>query len=469
MCYDNEVRPCVEECIREECGNEFDCDADSVQKSCEGSCGGNTNECVSDCVPKCTSGGENWWQEFQREPEEDTHKEEKGVFQVGGGCRKEQGKTKGFIWFGGWGEPFKDIEKLKQRYYQGGEADWCKWDMENLIKQRKEFEQGFNQEFVEWFFEKYLANSAEDWEKHVSGIFELYWKDVDNSRQIAERMKCLEQENFPEVNLINVQYESEYGMIEFWEEMKTMELGEGEKVKVVSPYMKIWIFPSKEVIKIEMKKGMEKGKMPGPSDEEEQMGPTEEEKKEMRRDKGFMESLNEITSKYGESFDSVIQFKDFEKDEVVFNLYVKMDKENLISVEPMLYSEVPSEDARVELDFEILYDIIYTSEKEMRGIETESPPWDKKKFEPVKKIKEITTGTKMWFKVRDLMGSAKYYPESAEKEMKPFVKDMLGGMFGGPGGPGGPEDEMSEKGDSGEEKGIWESKEVITGEVILEN
>ena len=465
MCYDNKVRPCVDECIRKDCGESFECDVDSVSKTCEGTCSeeGDVEGCKTDCLPKCAKGGD-WWKEFERKPEEDKHKEEKGVFQAGGECRQAQGgKTEGFIWFGGWGEPFEKIQSLKQKYYSGGQADWCKWEFENLKKQRAEFEKGFDEEFLKWFFEKYLANSADEWEQHVSGIFELYWKDVELSKQMTERMNCLGVKEFPEVNLVNVKYESEYGSIEFWEEMKTMKMPEAEEVQVVSPYMKIWIFPSKEVIKLEMKKGMEKHKMPGPEGENEQMGPTDDEKEEMRKDEGAMEMIREISGKYGGSFDGVIQFKDYSTDEVVLNIYVKIDEENLISAEPMLYNEVPSEDARVELDFEILYDIIYTSEKEMRGIQTESPPWDRKKFEPVKKIKEVTNGAKMWLKGRQLMSSAKYYPESAEEDMSFFMKEMLNGMFGGPGEDEPPE-EMEENDDDG--KGVWEDKKVITGEVI---
>ena len=193
----------------------------------------------------------------------------------------------------------------------------------------------------------------------------------------------------------------------------------------------------------------------------------------------------------GGFFAGFIQFKDYSTNEVVFNLYLKIDEEDLVSVEPMLYSEVPSEDARVELDFEILYDIIYTSEKEMRGIQTESPPWDKRKFEPVKKIKEVATGAKMWLKGRQLMSSAKYYPESAEKDMDFFMKEMFSEMFGGPGGgpgdkgmkegPGGctSEEECREYCENPENREecmkfsdkkpeSWEDKEIITGEVIRE-
>jgi hypothetical protein len=286
---------------------------------------------------------------------------------------------------------------------------------------------------------------------------------------MAQRMDCIGVKEFPHANLINIKYESEYGSIEFWEELKKVKLPETEEVEIVSPYMKVWVFPSRDVIKLEMKKGMEKHKMPGPGGEE--IGPSEEEKAQMRNEKEAMQMIKELSQKYGGSFDGVIQFKDYTTNEVVLNIYVKIDEENLISVEPMLPSEVPQEDARAELDFEILYDIIYTSEKEMRGIQTESPPWDKQKFAPVQKVKEIVNGVKMWLKGRELMGSAKYYPESSKEDMQPIMKEMLGGMFGGSGDTGSPEGEGPQEG-SDEDKnldsqGVWNDKKVVTGEVVL--
>ncbi len=89
-------------------------------------------------------GGEDWGKEFQKQPEQ--MQQEKGVFQAGGGCRTSQGETQGYIWFGGWGDPFEKIQPLKNKYYSGGNADWCKFELENLIRQREEFEKGFNAE-----------------------------------------------------------------------------------------------------------------------------------------------------------------------------------------------------------------------------------------------------------------------------------------------------------------------------------
>jgi len=108
------TRPCIEKCIKDSCGEELKCIVEESQKKCEESC-----RPEDSCIEKCSKGGD-WWKEFQNK---DEHKEEKGVFQVGGGCRTSQGKTESYIWFGGWGDPFEQIQNLKNKYYSGGEAD----------------------------------------------------------------------------------------------------------------------------------------------------------------------------------------------------------------------------------------------------------------------------------------------------------------------------------------------------------
>ncbi len=417
-------RPCIEKCIRDSCGQEMDCNVNEEQKKCEDSC-----QSEDSCIEKCVKGEGEWWKEFENKEE---MKQEKGVFNVGGNCRTSQGKTEGFIWFGGWGEPFEKIQPLKNKYYSGGESDWCKQDLENLKIQRKEFENGFNQEFAQWFFEKYLANSAVDWEQSVSGIFELYWKNVDNQRQIAERMKCLNINSIDEItenNLISINYESEYGSIEYWEELKEVNIpGIEGKYKIISPYMKIWVFPNKEFIKYEMKKSMENHEFPGPPEDkverENEEGPTAEEREMIKQDKKFMNQLNQITEKYNGNLDAVVQFKDFETDEVIFNLYAQVNEQDILKMKPMLVSEIPEQDVKIEIDFAPVYELIYSMEKDMRGTQIESPPWDRK-MNTGQKIKEITNGIKMYFKIKSIINSAKITPE----ESRDNVKDLFNTFF----------------------------------------
>ncbi len=463
-CYDMEIRPCVEECIFKECGQNFECNADEVKNSCESSCKEekDTNVCKEECNGKCMKGESTW-----KEPEREQHKEEKGVFTVGGSCRTAKGKTEGFIWFGGWGDPFQRIQSLKTKYYSGG-GDWCKWDLENLKKQREEFEQGFNQQFIEWFFNSYLANSAEDWESHISGIFELYWRDVDLSREMANRMKCLNIKELPEYTLIGpLKYESSYGSIEFWEEITLGSIDkEGEPVPLITPYMKVWVFPSEEVIKFEMKKAMKEHRMPGPPEEESNQGPGEQEKEFMRQDRDFMENIERLSEKYDGDFSSAFQIADPETNEIVFNAHIKINSDDLMAISPMLPEENSEVDATVKLDFNKLYDIISIEEKEMSGIHVESPPWAPKRIKPIQKIKEVTSGIKMYFKMKSFINSAEISPSSAEDDVNSILENVMKMMMGGPDGKS-PEGEPEEGEEPGEEEiSAWESKETLTGNVI---
>ena len=242
-CYDREIRPCTEDCIIEGCDEELECNVDEVRVSCEESCKAQKDDsCETSCFDKCIEGKETWI-----EPERKEHKQEEFVFTVGGTCRNAQGKTESFIWFGGWGDDFNDFHLIKNKYYSRGGGEWCEENLENLLLQRKELEESLNEDFAYWFFEKYVANSADEWENHRSGIFDLYWRDVDISRQMIERLQCLNRNGLPEHKLINFKYETEYGSFEFWEEIKTAKVFEdSEETEIISPYMKTWLFPSRE-------------------------------------------------------------------------------------------------------------------------------------------------------------------------------------------------------------------------------
>ncbi|MEK6935218.1 MAG: hypothetical protein AABW67_00360 [Nanoarchaeota archaeon] len=467
-------RPCIEKCIRESCGENMECNIDEESKKCEGTC-----KPEDTCIEKCVKGEGEWWKEFENK---DEFKEQLGGFEAGGNCRTEKGQTNGFIWFGGWGNPFERIQQIKNKYYSGGNADWCKFELQNLIKQRQEFEKGFNQEFAKWFFEEYLANSAENWEQAVSGIFELYWKNVDNQRELAFRMKCVDKNNLADVmdyNLINIKYETEYGKLEYWEEVKAVKIpGMDEEVTVISPYMKTWIFPSKEFIKSEMKTAMKNHEFPGsPEDKmnrKNEEGMTAQEKEMIKQNEGFMKMIKTISEKYGGSLDAVVQFKDLATNEVVFNLYAQVNENDIIKMTPMLPEEVTEKDVTAEIDFEKIYELIYSQEKEMRGEMTESPPWDRK-MQPVQGIKNMVNGAKMYFKVRDIMNSATFTPAESEDDMKKLFKGFFSMMMKG-GGPGNNQDKGTEaeqnvegEEDKGTEQGVWDSKEAITGEVIFSN
>lgn len=455
-CYDKEVRPCVEDCIWEQCGSELECNVDEVRLSCENQCNSENDPgtCKSECFDKCAEGKDTWI-----EPERKEHKQEKFVFTVGGSCRNAQDKTEGYLWFGGWGEEFNDFHLIKNKYYSHGGLDWCERDLKNLLTQRKELEKSFNEEFAKWFFEKYVANSADDWQKHISGIFELYWRDVDLSRQLVERSQCLRRSFIPEHQLINFKYETEYGKMEFWEELKTTKLEHSEvESEIISPYMKTWLFPSREFFKQEMKKSMEMHKLPGPPEEERRNTLSEEEKRELRENDEFMENIRNFNENYGENL--VIQLKDFENNEAVFNVYIIINENDIMYFEPMPPTEVPAEDVKIELDVDKLLDIIEYEESDR--VELESPPWDRKPRTTF--ANNVVGGTKMFFMFNSFMNSAVSIPESAEDDAKFFVENFFEIAMGG--GEDREEDFEDQEFDEEKLPENWEDKEFITGQVI---
>ena len=412
-CYDREIRPYTENCIREECGNELTCNIDEVRTPCEEKAKSETDveSCTSDCSTKCLAGQDTWV-----EPEREEHKEEKFVFTVGGSCRQEGEKLQENIWFGGWGNEFKDFHLVKEEYYTRGGTDWCEREYENLIRQRQELEKSLNEEFASWFFEDYVASSAEDWKNHMSGIFEIYWKDVDLSRQLVERAQCLDKKELPSHNLINFEYETDYGSIKFWEEIKTARISEdSEETEIISPYMETYLSPPREFYALEMKKATESHRIPGPEGKESSNFLKEEQKQRLLED-GIMEEIIGFNEDFGENL--VIQFKDYNKNEIVFNVYVKVNQDDLLYFEPMPYSDVPAEDVKIEFDIEELLNIVEYGDK--GRIELQSPPWDKRN--EVGFVDGIVDGVRMYFMFRDMLNSATTTPESAEDQATYFTK-----------------------------------------------
>ncbi len=455
MCYDSNVRPFTDKCIREECGEDLECDIASLKISCEEKAKSelDLSSCQTDCSTKCIA-GENIWEEQQQEE----HKEEKLVFTVGGACRQEKERVDESIWFGGWGADLSDFHRIKEKYYSSGGGDWCEREYNSLLEQRKALENSLNDEFARWFFEDYVASSAEDYEKHISGIFDLYWKDVDLSRQLVERAGCLGKTELPEYKLINFEYKTDYGSIKFWEEIKTAKISDDfEETEIISPYMETYLFPSRDFYISQMKRAMENHQIPGPEGEKSANSPTEEQKQRLIEEEDILEKIRSFNELYGESL--VIQFKDYAKNEIVFNVYAKIDETNLIYFEPMPPSENPSQDVLVEFDIEKLLDIIEYSES--GRLELESPPWDRKPRTTF--IESAVDGVKMYFMFKDMLGSAVTTPESAEKHAAFFTRMFFETVMGG-----GEEDERirEEIEDSDEIK--REERDQFTGEVIAQ-
>jgi len=469
MCYNQDVKPCVEECIWDSCGDDLDCDIDAERITCEDSCSSERDsDCQNECVDTCISGDENWWESFEREPEE--FQEEKGVFQVGGGCMVEEGRTEGFVWFGGWGEPFEDIEPLKQKYYGGEHSEWCKNDAEEFIKKREMFQEEFNQEFLEWFLDEYLANSAEDWEEAQEGIYEIFWDSaVRTQMELAFRMRCLDANDITDVmdvELINIAYETDAGKIEYSEKIETVEIPELGSVTLVTPEMKIWLLPNKEVVGAMMGKAMENREFPGPPEErmarENQGGPTPEEVEMIKQDERFMRTIEEVSSKYGGSVDAAVQFVDFETDKIIFNMFTQVNPDVIMRMEPMPVSELGEVDFTLQVPFNLIYEMIRESEEEMNGERIETAPWSEQQRGFGETFREFRGGAKNYFAMRKIIKETRVLPESAEKDGKEMFKLFFKMMGEGERDDRDPRDE-DEGFRGGEDRSEWHEDEGFDG------
>jgi len=418
---------CNEERRQCECTQGFyECDGD-WGNGCESTTRCKRCETNADCAkPRCADWDQKTLIIFGCYQEEQGWTEEKGTISLSGNCNfHPTGKVDTYIGFEAWGEDFENINAIS-RYLDTNNKGWCKTELEHLAKERKELERSMNKEFLRWFFEDYVNKDTQNWEKHISGIFDMYWKFVDNSRRTAEQLRCLGMSEFPAAyQMISepVEYDTPLGKVKFWEEKKHAdEFG----MELLSPYMQIWIFPPKEFIKEEMRKAAKEGRMPGP--EGEQPGPTQAEQAEIRNDPGAMEFITELSEKYGGSADAVITFMD--GDERLFNMLIKINPKNLITVKPT--DQVPSDvDVMATIDFDFLYGIISTVEKRMQ---TERPPWDKD-FKMRDGIKEAMTGATIIAKIIGgiTTGDIKVEPLSALVDV---LRVMRMAVLGGPKGEG---------------------------------
>ncbi|MBN2367448.1 hypothetical protein JXC34_00390 [Candidatus Woesearchaeota archaeon] len=408
-CMPNQV--CIEELGHCECEKGYyDCDGD-WENGCE-----SKKECFgcdsdSDCAPGRCSEWDNSVVKFAC-VEDFSYMEDKFVVSFSGGCNiKATGGTESYLTFDMWGS---EADDLRRSFKDDG--GWCKTEIEGLLKQRKELENSLNQEFLEWFFEEYVAESPENWEQHISGIFSSYWRFVDNARELHEMSKCLDETI--DLELIDITYKSEYGEMHYWEEWKKLD---GEQI--LTPYMQIWVFPTKDFIKEEFRIAMAEGRMPG--DGKEQAGPSPKEIEELKKNEKVMKKINDLSNKYGGNADFLIEVKD--EQETLFKALLRINPEDVFEFKVVNaenpYGEEP--DVNVEIDFDFMYDTIKSFEQEGQ---IESPEWAKAPGQP---IKNIVKGGMMFTKITSAIvtGTIKVSPITATPTVLDFLKLMMGGSM----------------------------------------
>ena len=268
---------------------------------------------------------------------------------------------------------------------------------------------------------------------------------MEVNKRIAEQLSCLGRTEWPkDLEPIQASYDGEFGMVEFWEEESKISqeflFGEskGGDVEVLSPYMKVWVFPPKEFVKEEFITSMEKGEMPGPS-EEKAKGPglTKEQINQIRNDPGAMERVRELSERFGGEARFKVFFVDGE--EKVGEVLVVINEEDIGIIDPGFDTSNEELDGKMFIDFDFMYEFIAFEEKENSGTRVESPPWEGRRggiIEVVKNVKnEAATISKGIGGLRS--GKIRTEPKMGAWETLRLIGDVAS-IFGQGGGHEGP-------------------------------
>ncbi len=350
-------------------------------------------------------------------------REEKTVFSVKGTCKTTNQETTSLLTFTGLGETFSTASTLQERYEEKG-SEWCKWKLENLLKERKELENSFNEEYARWFFEEYLPNSAEDWEGKKQAIVKIHLKNIENQIETAKMMECAGIKELSEYSLINIKYEAAFGSLEYNEKVDDVRFeGMTRDVKIISPSLKLVIIPSKEFIKEELKKEMNNYDFPGSIESKSQRkrtgGLTSEELQIIRDNPELLAKIKTLAEGYQDGYLNV-QISITDNEEIIYNLYAKLNSEE-IKVQPLPPKNVPKKDVEITIPFESIYEVI------KKGMETSYiiyAPWDKS-IRPVEKAKTISNLISAWLKTRSMMSSIEVNPPRLESSIKDLFKEIF--------------------------------------------
>jgi len=352
----------------------FDCDGDWLngcesQKQCK-QCNADSDCALTRCSEdrqridmfKCKAGGS--WEE------------EKRIVELGGRCgTKSSGEKVWGIWIDARGEGFEDFHLLKEQLHKSlGDDEWCKSELEFAIKERQELESSLNQEFVGWFFEKFVKQNPREFEFQEEMIWAVFESFQRNAEQTARALSCLDRTDWPSgVKPVKISFNSPNGKIEFWEEFKTTSFFEKENQTVLTPYMKLWIFPNREKFKKLFKeKTMEQI-------EEGKFGPAPNEKEKMRQNKQVMDTINRISNFYGGEAKIVLQIND--DGQVVLNQLLTINPDELVNMN--IVEEKPADtDATIRINYDFFYDLMSTLIKEAKGADIIRPYWEEKELGP---------------------------------------------------------------------------------------
>ncbi len=346
-----------------------DCDGD-WQNGCE-----STKECKqcksnSDCAPSRCSEDNLRLVAFQCKQGEPWI-EDVANAEFGGNCG--QGGSEKFetgVWFSAWGEGYENFDQFKQQAWNKQDSAHCEYELQQAVKQRMEFQSSINDEFFSWFFNTIVVQNPNDFEKHVGSVWRVYDVLQRNSDDTARALRCLGRSDWPsEYVPINAEIKTDFGKVRIWEEMKKTSFW-GTEQQILSPYMKMWVFPPKQVFK---KFFAEKIREEGPR------GPSPEELAMMRQWPPAMEKIKKIANAFGGDARIIVQVVDEGKPLVKFIFIV--NERDLIRIEDAEnYRGKVSATVSVSLDF--VYDVASSVAKEMEGEHVQYPYWEEDKRPP---------------------------------------------------------------------------------------
>jgi len=321
-----------------------------------------------------------------------SHEENRNMLIMTGTCRTENGRTQPHMHFDIWGESFDEIQQMRHGKNNAWSEKWCEYELQGLKEQRKEIESSLNTEFMDWFFNDYVRSNPAEWDRNLGALWDVYWFTTDVNRRIAEMNEKCSSEGI-DMEPINLEYESDFGKVKIYEEWVTADFGKMGmeedigKVQALAPYMEIWIFPPEDVLIKEFEKAQaEKRLMGDPKDHKTEL--SAKDIQEIKQDEEIMKVVHQIIN---EKDNSRVIATIHDGDREVYRVLAVFSKDNVVQVQPGV--EKQDADIRIDIEYSFLYNVIKTSEEDMRGTEVMSPDWAPSKggF----KIKDIVDEVKM--------------------------------------------------------------------------
>ncbi len=346
-----------------ECAQGYrDCDGDWAN-GCESN--SQCRQCAqdSDCAPQRCSEDKRRLVKFACKAGE-PREENRGGANIGAACvTKASGEMEKQFWIGAWGSKFEEFETLKTQAHAALSNEWCRKEFEAKRKERLELQESLDDDFTQWFFKLFVETDVGGFEEHARSFWGVYdaFQRVDGD--LARTMSCLGLQQLPEeLKPARTSFKSPIGEIEVWEEVKTTSHF-GKPVPVLTPYMKIWIFPTKEQFKEEFRRKIR----------EEATGPAPAELEQMRRDPKAMEMIRKVSGTFGGEARILFEVRDGEE-AIIRNLNT-INPIDLVRVE---FVETKPSDVDVTLtaDYGFMYSVVESVVKELEGDHIIQPYWE---------------------------------------------------------------------------------------------